>query len=95
MFVYFKLHLTDGSQRTHYYDLGEIDKEQFRKKMREWTNGIEARLEASRSLPMPHPNTIYAAGQVKYVEISFAKDAKGLEESTAEEFKRKMGFIKE
>jgi hypothetical protein len=58
-------------------------------------DAIEARLQAGRPLIMPNPNILYAPGQVRYVELIPTEDDKASEESTREEFKRKMGFVKD
>lgn len=95
MIVYFKCHLADGSDKSHTYELRTKTLAEAIKFIDLLTSAIASRLEQGRCLIMPSPATYYAPGWVRYVEIDFADDAKELEESTREEFKRKMGFVKE
>lgn len=95
MIIYFKCYLADGSERTHSYELQARSLNEAVTLIEKTTDAIMARMEHGRALPMPNPATYYASGQVIYVEIGFAEDAKELEQKIGQVFDRKLGFLKE
>jgi len=95
MIMYFKCYLADCGERTHTYEFQPKSLNEAVKLANKLIDAIEARLKAKNSLPMPNPLTLYAPGQVIYVEIGFADDAKELEQKMGRVVDRKLGFLKE
>jgi len=95
MIIYFKCYLDDGSEKTHTYEFQPKSLDEAVNLIDKIGDGIMARMEHGRALPMPSPFIYYAPGQVKYIEIDFAEDAKELEQKMGQIIDRKLGFLKE